>query len=714
MYVESHHDLKCASVYGTSSSLILALNKLLRGGLKSEESILISRARKQLESSFHFCEGDSVASYVRDFYHQTSSSPITLFAELVDRRDGLGDLAPAGKSIKGKSDIASMLFIFFFFAEHCVMRVLRHTDRKVFCSTTLVTHLSTYGADGVCSFFLFLLDFNNDHDSRKRFIIRCLGNLGPHTYPHSKQAFLASHGLLPVGADEFLHMPYDLVADPKCSEVVASANFHFFVCERTSNAEVFRHSYEKVVRASSCRITVYGCSLEHRRYFCYFGRSCRFLGKDYIFPVRHKVFCNHCGKVLDPQEAVESMGFFFCVSKRKEAVGACLISSLAHLVERINFSSPTSQEVFSLMRPTFTFDKDLKLAVLDFMRKAFVVGNVSALTGKILDAYVDLTKTCIIERGSNFKSRLVATGIDFDDTRFQGMLLLHKFLIYTDYICFVAVHFKPEKYRAFLRSPCFKDIGQMTSAVLHISNSSESLLLPVTSTSLQLDPVGILVMMSQCYLGFTQEEHAVKLKIIDALLNRGFSARVRTFLRWTRFTALYQFILRVRGKSLSSAFQLLRDSVTRNRRWMCFCNTLRDRFRRYICSQVIKSFVQNVAKSRRRLKKVDTFQTRLAMRVKQSSIICWRGKLKIARTEARVCKHLNYKRSILAYNIFRCWKRQVRSIKIKKATKTILCAITFCAYIRRLRAMRLSADAADILHKSTLKSNAKPFVMSNS
>ena len=254
----------------------------------------------------------------------------------------------------------------------------------------------------------------------------------------------------------------------------------------------------------------------------------------------------------------------------------------------------------------------------------------------------------------------------------------------------------------------------MTSAVLHISKSSESLLLPVTSTSLQLDPVGILVMMSQCYLGFTQEEHAVKLKIIDALCNRGYSARVRTFLRWTRFTALYQFILRVRGKSLSSAFQLLRGSVTRNRRWMCFCNTLRDRFRRYICSQVIKGFVQNVAKSRRRLKKVDTFQTRLAMRVKQSSIICWRGKLKIARTEARVCKHLNYKRSILAYNIFRCWKRQVRSIKIKKATKTILCAITFCAYIRRLRAMRLAADAADILHKSTLKSNAKPFVMSNS
>jgi hypothetical protein len=50
-------------------------------------------------------------------------------------------------------------------------------------------------------------------------------------------------------------MPYDLVADPKCSEVVASANFHFFVCERTSNAEVFRHSYEKVVCASSCRIS---------------------------------------------------------------------------------------------------------------------------------------------------------------------------------------------------------------------------------------------------------------------------------------------------------------------------------------------------------------------------------------------------------------------------------------------------------------------------
>jgi hypothetical protein len=201
------------------------------------------------------------------------------------------------------------------------------------------------------------------------------------------------------------------------------------------------------------------------------------------------------------------------------------------------------------------------------------------------------------------------------------MLLLHKFLIYTDYICFVAVHFKPEKYRAFLMSPCFKDIAHMTSAVLYISHSSESLLLPVTASSLQLDHVETLVMMSQCYLGFTQEEHAVKLKIMDALCNRGFSARMRTFLRWTRLTALYRFISRVRGKTLSNAFRLLTDSVTRNRRWMCFCNTLCDRFRRYVYSQVIKGLVQNVAKSRRRLKKVDTFQTRLEM-IKFDKINC--------------------------------------------------------------------------------------------
>ena len=166
---------------------------------------------------------------------------------------------------------------------------------------------------------------------------------------------------------------------------------------------------------------------------CYVGRACRFLGKDYVFPVRQKVFCCFCGQVLDLKDTVECFGSFFCSQERNKPTAVCLISRFIELPQ-INIAYISSEKVFLLMRPMFTVDKDVKKAVFDFMRKAFIVGNVSKITGQILDAYYELTEGTTLKDSLHFTLRLEAAGTIFDSTRFQSMLVVHTFFLLVDFI----------------------------------------------------------------------------------------------------------------------------------------------------------------------------------------------------------------------------------------------------------------------------------------
>jgi hypothetical protein len=67
--------------------------------------------------------------------------------------------------------------------------------------------------------------------------------------------------------------------------------------------------------------------------------------------------------------------------------------------------------------------------------------------------------------------RLESAGTLFDAKTFESMLLLHKFYLYCDYICYVVLHFSTEKYKLFLRSPAFKDISQLTPVIFYLTYS---------------------------------------------------------------------------------------------------------------------------------------------------------------------------------------------------------------------------------------------------
>jgi hypothetical protein len=141
------------------------------------------------------------------------------------------------------------------------------------------------------------------------------------------------------------------------------------------------------------------------------------------------MFCSFCGKVLDLQYTVECLGSLFCTPEgKKQHTAICLFSRFPEM----DIASITSETIFLLMRPMFTVDKDVKKAVFDFMRKAFIVGNVSTITGQILDPYFDLTKGVFLEESLNYTLRLESAGTLFDPKPFQSMLLLHKFFLYVD------------------------------------------------------------------------------------------------------------------------------------------------------------------------------------------------------------------------------------------------------------------------------------------
>jgi hypothetical protein len=122
------------------------------------------------------------------------------------------------------------------------------------------------------------------------------------------------------------------------------------------------------------------------------------------------------------------LGSFFC-----SMPDVCLISRFMELPQ-ISIAYVSSEKVFLLMRPMFTVDKDVKKAAFDFMRKAFIVGNVSKITGQIRGAYYELTEGTTLKDSLHFTLRLEAAGTIFDSTRFQSMLVVHTFFLLVDFI----------------------------------------------------------------------------------------------------------------------------------------------------------------------------------------------------------------------------------------------------------------------------------------
>jgi hypothetical protein len=240
------HCVTGANVYATSLSLLDSLNKLLYVGESREgESILTIRARRQLTASFDSFTQDSVTAFVKSFF-QTDPSVIMLFADLVDLREGLGAFVVANKIMQSKGDILKLLFIFFLCVDQCVLSVRKHVERQEYFSRTLIKDLEAFGVVGSGSFYLFFINFNNDENFRKGFIVRCLGDLhDAKPFSHCKQAFLTSYGLQAEDPSvEFLDIPYNKFDPPldrtrdMCRETASLALRQFFNCEIISRGGV--------------------------------------------------------------------------------------------------------------------------------------------------------------------------------------------------------------------------------------------------------------------------------------------------------------------------------------------------------------------------------------------------------------------------------------------------------------------------------------------
>lgn len=287
------------------------------------------------------------------------------------------------------------------------------------------------------------------------------------------------------------------------------------------------------------------------------------------------------------------------------------------------------------------------------------------------------------------------------------MLLLHKYYLYCDYICYVVLHFSTEKYKLFLRSPIFKDISQLTPVIFYLTycDSHDSFLVPVTAADIKYD-VGVgetFVMMQQCCLGYTSKEHEQKERIIRALRDRALLSSVRALRNWRTMTALFLFIKTLRQKLLTKAFSRLRDGLGRQAQRSVFCDTLRVILRRRRLSLAFKALYKNML-CRRKIytKQVNHFKLTAFFHF-------WKKRTHVvmdAKREERLQRFIRHKHTIQVYRLIQSWKKLLR---IRKVLKAILHSVTFCAYVQRLRRARLRADVADFTARSTLNSSARPF-----
>jgi hypothetical protein len=263
-------------------------------------------------------------------------------------------------------------------------------------------------------------------------------------------------------------------------------------------------------------------------------------------------------------------------------------------------------------------------------------------------------------------------------------------------------------FKVFLKSPCFKDISQLTPVILYITHSGRSLLLPPVAVELKhnLGVAEIFVMMRKCCLGYTTEEHAQKERIIKALGDMAMLSRFKVVNNWTTMTTAYTFIKILKQKLLSKVFSGLQLGVGSQKRWSSFCDTLQNVLRRRMCSLVFMALYKNILWNRKRAKNL---QKRVALFTLKCFFIRWKEiteAMIVTKRDEKLQKNISYKQTIQFYNIIQNWKKQVR---IRKALRAIMLSVYFCAYVERLRKSRLIDDTTDVLRRSQLRSYAKPF-----
>ena len=148
-----------------------------------------------------------------------------------------------------------------------------------------------------------------------------------------------------------------------------------------------------------------------------------------------------------------------------------------------------------------------------------------------------------------------------------------------------------ERQSGVLKSPCFKDISQLTPVILYITHSGRSLLLPPVAVELKhnLGVAEIFVMMQKCCLGYTFEEHEQREKIIRALGDRAVLSRFKVLNDWTTMTTAYTIFQRSKQKILSKVFSGLQLGVGRQQSWIHLCGTFQSVLRRRMCSLVFRA-----------------------------------------------------------------------------------------------------------------------------
>lgn len=764
-YLSSYTLDEDANLYNRSSSILKALNRLFlarRQSVPASPGSLLCHAREELERSFTFSGEQSLTSYVEETFFQHRDSPVVAFAERVDHCAGLGPFIVAEKHMNGKGDIALMLFIFFFCLEKCVMRVTLETDVRAFYRDAVHRHLRQFGVQGEGAFFLFLVDFNNDETFRKSFIVRCLSGAGQvcKMFTHCKRHFASTFGVsLPESnVSEFLHIPYAHLCSSRVSserDPVALANHHFARCEMLSRSDVddvrgqhakvcaialeraFLNCYEATVIASAERVSVYGgCAdrdflRENPGVFCYFGKVCRFRGKDYVYPCRQKVLCGACGKVLNLFEAVEALGAYFCCEDRQKNVASCLVYRLSGMPTEARCFN--MEDIWSLMRPAYDRD-DVNMMVCDFMRKAFNSAETEwPLNAWIFDAYHELTgvsAACFGEEHMHFKAKLERC-TSFDADRFHDMLVMHTFLVAVTYVCSVSVFLKEESLLKFVRSAVFRWFAKITAKVFAITRAKKSL---THSTRFEEDLfayTGVdetFATMGNCLLGYSRAEHERNEKVVLALRSNALVSRFKAFCKWSRLSKLYRLVVDRERCLLSELLRgwrllCLACEMARVKRLTKTLHRLKNYFhRRRVIDRARAALArakQNATRARvfARLKLVAEIALEQAAKWRElllrkraiRTLRAWRSRVKLVKAVKKSEKNLNYKNSILAYRVFSEWKKLGKRRKLR----TVVHCITFCGFVQKLRSARLLDDIRDhesrVARKSNLRSTSAPY-----